>query len=80
MNIFWIFARFTWFLSGAAFFAYPLSVYLGKGTKDPDIYEFFGWFGSFALLLFAILCGLITLSLWLFQRNQKQKIVEELRL
>ncbi len=42
----WIFAGFTLFLFISALTAFPYSVYLGRGTKDPDWYEFLGWFGS----------------------------------
>ncbi len=80
MRIVWAFASFTWFLFGMGLFAYPFSVYLGRGTKDPDFYEFLGWFGGFGLLFLAGIFGSITLSLWLFQRNQRKNLVEGLKL
>lgn len=76
----WKFAVVTLILFVVALSAFPLSVYLGKGTKDPDIYEFFGWFISLVFLLFGGAFGIITFSVWLFQRNQNKRLSENLRL
>ena len=76
----WKFAVVTLILFVVALSAFPLSVYLGKGTKDPDIYEFFGWFISLAFLLLSGAFGITTLSVWLFLRNQNKRFAENLRL
>ena len=49
---------------------YPLSVYLGKQTKDPDAYEFLGWFAMLGTLPLAVGFGCGTFIAWLFQRNK----------
>ena len=80
MKTVWIFAGFTITLFILALVSFPLSVYLGKGTKDPDAYESLGWFGSLGLLFLAGIFGIVTLGVLLFERNQKKKLVEGLRL
>jgi len=80
MKTVWTFIGFTLILFISALTAFPLSVYLGRGTKDPDAYEFLGWFGSLGLLFLAGVFGIITLGMWMFQRNKSKKLVEGLKL
>lgn len=49
---------------------FPLSVYLGKQTNDPDAYESLGWFAMLGIIVPAIIAGFTTLWIWLSQRNK----------
>lgn len=60
----------TLFIS--SLFIYPLSIYLAEGTKDPDIYESYGWVTSLLLLVLAIIFGNISLMFFFEWRNQKE--------
>lgn len=76
----WKFAALTLILLAVALTAFPLSAYLGKGTNDPDIYEFFGWFIGLGFLVLGGAFAIITFSVWLFLHRQKKRFAENLRL
>lgn len=61
----------TWFV------AFPLSVYIGEGTVDPDFYEFLGAFGGLFLMFLSLVLGSISTGIWLFKKNLESKKVED---
>jgi len=56
----WIFAAFTLILFVLAITIFPLSVYFGEQTKDPDKYEALAWFASLGLLFLSVIFGGVT--------------------
>ncbi len=70
-----LFSFLTLFLTMTGIFSFPVSVYLGSGTNDPDIYEFFGWFASIGLLSLAFICGVVSLTFWFSERERRLAIL-----
>ena len=77
-NKVWRFAGFTLGLFILGIITFPLSVYFGEQTTDPDAYEVFGWFASLGLLFLAVIFGSVTLQSWLSQRNRTIKLFKDL--
>lgn len=69
-NKVWKFAAFTLILFILAITLFPLSVYFGEQTKDPDKYEALAWFVSLGLLFLSVIFGGITLQTLNIQRSQ----------
>ena len=74
----WIFAAFTLILFVLAITIFPLSVYFGEQTKDPDKYEALAWFASLGLLFLSLIFAGVTSQMSLTQRNQTNKLFKEL--
>jgi len=74
----WIFAAFTLILFVLAIIIFPLSVYFGEQTKDPDKYEALAWFASLGLLFLSLIFAGVTSQMSLTQRNQTNKLFKEL--
>jgi protein-S-isoprenylcysteine O-methyltransferase Ste14 len=76
-NKVWKFAAFTLVLFILAITIFPLSIYFGEQTKDPDKYEAPAWFASLGLLFLSVIFGGVTLQMWLIQRNQTNKLFKD---
>ena len=74
----WIFAAFTLILFVLAIIIFPLSVYFGEQTKDPDKYEALAWFASLGLVFLSLIFAGVTSQMSLTQRNQTNKLFKEL--
>ena len=70
----WTLAGVTVFLFFFAISVFLLSVYFGEQTKDPDAYEFLGWFAMLGIMLIAAVFGCATLGVWLSRRNKTVKL------
>jgi hypothetical protein len=76
-NKVWKFAAFTLSLFIPAITIFPLTVYFGEQSKDPDAYQALGWFASLGLLFLSIIFGCVTLQVWLSQRNRTIKLFRD---
>lgn len=53
------------------------SVYFGKQSKDPDAYEFLGWFAMLGIMFLASVASCVTLGIWLSQRNKTLSLFKD---
>ena len=63
-KLIWATAFLTIIAFGIASTAFPLSIYLGRGTHDPDKYEVIGWLAMFAMIPVTVVLFTLTLCLW----------------
>lgn len=71
----WKLIGFTLLLFAVAFTAFPFSLYLGKGTNDPDYYSVIGFLITLGSLFLAVIFAIITFRIWLNQKNKLVKII-----
>jgi amino acid permease len=76
----WGFIGFTIFLFLFGISVFTLSVYFGEQTKDPDAYEFLGWFAMLGIMFLSFLLGCAAFGMWLSHRGQTTKLFDDSKL
>ena len=76
----WIFATLTLILFVLAIVVYPLSVYFGEQTNDPDKYEAPAWFAALGLLFLSLIFVGITSQMYASQQNRTIKLFGDAQL